>query len=529
MAETTPTLILFLLLHLLLLPSLHSLPLQSQSLIHRACLATSDYASCTSRLRTQIHHPDPDQPDSTRILHAAAHLAINEALRSIQTITALSPLSTTLRERSAIEDCQDLLDLSVHQISQSLAEITLLNNAHHEANLRTWLSAALSNQDTCLEGFEGTDGRLRHYARAGLNEITQLVSNLFEVYKRLRSIIPRGNETKWVENAEVTGWITEEEMEMVRGDAREMVADAVVAADGTGRFRTVGEAVEEAPDHSLRRYVIFVKRGVYRENVELKRKKSNIMLVGEGMGVTVITGNRNFVQGWTTFRTATFAVSGPGFIARDITFRNTAGPQNHQAVALRVDSDRSAFFRCSIEGYQDTLYAHSLRQFYRDCHIHGTIDFIFGNGQAIFQNCKIFTRKPLSFQKVTITAQGRKDRKQNTGFSIHNSFVYATVPTYLGRPWKAFSRTVFMQSYLGPGVQPAGWLEWAGDFALNTLFYGEYMNFGPGSGLVGRVRWPGYHVIRDAAVAEYFTVRRFIDGAKWLPTTRIPFTADLID
>ncbi|XP_020593137.1 putative pectinesterase/pectinesterase inhibitor 22 [Phalaenopsis equestris] len=510
-----PTPLAIFLLHLLLL----SLPLHSQSLFHFSCLNTSDYNSCTSQ------HPNP-----TQILHLAARDAINQALSSIHTISNLSPLSTTLRERAALEDCKELLDLSVHQISQSLAEIEWLENTQHEANLLSWLSAALSNQDTCLEGFEKTDGRLMHYVRGGLNEVTQLVSNLLEMYKRLRSIVPRRNETELEDDHgddQLPSWMTEEEMEMVSANEREMLVDAVVAADGTGRFRTVGEAVEDAPSHSLRRYVIFVKRGVYKENVELKRKKSNIMLVGEGMGVTVITGSRNFMQGWTTFRTATFAVSGQGFIARDITFRNTAGPQNRQAVALRVDSDRSAFFRCSIEGFQDTLYAHSLRQFYRECHIHGTIDFIFGNGQAVFQNCKIFTRKPLPFQKATITAQGRKDRSQNTGFSIHNSFVYATVPTYLGRPWKAFSRTVFMQSYLGSGVQPAGWLEWAGDFALDTLFYGEYMNYGPGAGLGGRVRWGGYHVIRDAAVARYFTVRRFIDGARWLPRANVPFTADL--
>ncbi|KAM0954412.1 putative pectinesterase [Dioscorea sansibarensis] len=205
-----------------------------------------------------------------------------------------------------------------------------------------------------------------------------------------------------------------------------------------------------------------------------------------------------------------------------------AGPANHQAVALRVDSDRSAFYRCSIEGYQDTLYAHSLRQFYRECNIYGTIDFIFGNGHAVLQNCKIFSRRPLPFQKVTITAQGRKDPNQNTGFSIHNSYVYATYPTYLGRPWKAYSRTVFMQTYLSAQVQPQGWLEWFGDFGLRTLFYGEYMNYGPGSSVGGRVRWPGYHVIRDAAVASYFTVRRFIDGTSWLPSTGVAFTADLI-
>lgn len=221
------------------------------------------------------------------------------------------------------------------------------------------------------------------------------------------------------------------------------------------------------------------------------------------------------------------AVSGRGFIARDITFRNTAGPHNRQAVALRVDSDRSAFYRCSIEGYQDTLYAHSLRQFYRECNIYGTIDFIFGNGAAVLQNCKIFTRKPLPYQKTTITAQGRKDPNQSTGFSIQSCYVYAMYPTYLGRPWKPYSRTVFMQTYLNNQVSPQGWLPWAGNFALNTLYYGEYMNYGPGSGLAGRVRWPGYHANLGTSQAGSFTVAQFIDGRSWLPATGVVFTSGL--
>ncbi|KAK8961006.1 putative pectinesterase/pectinesterase inhibitor 22 [Platanthera guangdongensis] len=431
------------------------------SLINQACHATADFDSCVVRLLAECDRPGlPHGP--TRFLHAATHGAINEALRAIETISSLTSLPTTRRERAAVDDCIELLDYSVDELAQSLTEIARLNSGH-EANLRSWLSAALGNQDTCLEGFDGTDGRIRHYIRGSLGEVTQVVGNVLVVYRRLRSILPqpRGNRTAGA-GSELPPWILDEETEMVRADPRALRVDAVVAVDGSGEFRTVGEAVARAPSHGWRRHVIFVKGGVYKENVEVKRRKTNIMLVGEGIGVTIITGSRNFMQGWTTFRTATFAVSGHGFIARDMTFRNTAGPQSHQAVALRVDSDRSAFFRCSIEGYQDTLYAHSMRQFYRDCRIHGTVDFIFGNGQAVFQNCKIFTRKALPFQKATVTAQGRKDPNQNTGFSIQNSFVYTTGPTYLGRPWKAYSRTVFMQSYLGSGVQPAGWLEWAG-------------------------------------------------------------------
>lgn len=126
----------------------------------------------------------------------------------------------------------------------------------------------------------------------------------------------------------------------------------------------------------------------------------------------------------------------------NITFQNTAGASKHQAVALRSGADLSAFYTCSFEGYQDTLYTHSMRQFYRDCDIYGTIDFIFGNAAVVLQNCNIYARLPLVGQFNTITAQGRTDINQNTGTSLQNCSVSAasdltssngTTKTYLGR------------------------------------------------------------------------------------------------
>lgn len=230
------------------------------------------------------------------------------------------------------------------------------------------------------------------------------------------------------------------------------------------------------------------------------------------------------------------AVVGDGFLGRDITIENFAGPSKHQAVALRVGADLSAFYRCSFVGYQDTLYVHSLRQFFRDCDVYGTVDFIFGNSAVVLQNCNLYARKPNPNQKNVFTAQGREDPNQNTGISIQMCKVAAAsdlVPvqsnfsTYLGRPWKEYSRTVFMQSFLGSLIDPAGWLEWDGNFALSTLFYGEYMNRGPGSNTSRRVTWPGYRVITSAAEATNFTVASFIQGDRWLGATSFPFTPGL--
>ena len=224
-------------------------------------------------------------------------------------------------------------------------------------------------------------------------------------------------------------------------------------------------------------------------------------------------------------------------MAADITFRNTAGAIKHQAVAVRNGADLSTFYRCSFEGYQDTLYAHSLRQFYRECDIYGTVDFIFGNAAALFQNCNIYPRLPMPGQFNPITAQGRTDPNQNTGISIHNCTIRAaddlassnsTTQTYLGRPWKEYSRTVYMQSFMDSLINTVGWREWDGNFALSTLYYAEYDNTGPGSDTTNRVTWPGYQVIANATDAANFTVSNFLLGDNWLPQTGVPYSGGLI-
>lgn len=229
------------------------------------------------------------------------------------------------------------------------------------------------------------------------------------------------------------------------------------------------------------------------------------------------------------------AVVGQGFVGINMTIRNTAGAIKHQAVALRNSADLSTFYSCSFEGYQDTLYVHSLRQFYRECDIYGTVDFIFGNAAVVLQNCNLYPRLPLAKQFNAITAQGRTDPNQNTGISIQNCNITpaddlavsnGTTQTYLGRPWKEYSRTIYMQSFMDSFINPAGWREWSGDFALNTSYYAEFSNTGPGSNTSRRVAWPGFHII-DATDAANFTVSNFILGDDWVPQTGTPYSSNL--
>ncbi|TYH69246.1 hypothetical protein ES332_D05G042100v1 [Gossypium tomentosum] len=318
--------------------------------------------------------------------------------------------------------------------------------------------------------------------------------------------------------------------------ATTVIPNVTVAADGSGDFLTVSEAVAAAPERSTTRYIIKIKAGVYSENVDVPRKKTNLMFVGDGRVNTIITASRNVVDGSTTFHSATVAAVGDGFLARDITFQNTAGPSKHQAVALRVGSDLSAFYRCDILAYQDTLYVHSLRQFYSQCLVAGTVDFIFGNAAAVLQDCDIHARRPNPNQRNMVTAQGRSDPNENTGIVIQKCRIGATsdleavksdFATYLGRPWKTHSRTVIMQSVISDIIHPAGWFPWDKDFALDTLTYREYQNTGPGANTSSRVTWKGYSVITNISEAQTYTARNFIGGANWLNATGFPFSLDL--
>ncbi|KAL6124807.1 hypothetical protein ACLB2K_077316 [Fragaria x ananassa] len=320
-----------------------------------------------------------------------------------------------------------------------------------------------------------------------------------------------------------------------------MVNDAVIVSPhGDDNFTSIGAAIDSAPNNTNPEdgyFVIYARKGHYKEYVVVPKYKKNIMLLGDGINKTIITGKHNFVDGWTTFNSSTFAVLGERFVAIDITFKNTAGPEKHQAVAVRNNADFSTFYRCSFEGYQDTLYAHSLRQFYKECDIYGTVDFIFGNAAAVFQSCNLYARKPMPNQKNAFTAQGRTDPNQNTGISIHNCTIEAAPDlaidlnsslNFLGRPWKVYSRTVIMQSYIGPLISSVGWLEWNGTVGLETLYYGEFENHGPGANTSRRVQWPGYSLM-NATQALNFTVLNFTLGDTWLPDTDIPFFAGLIE
>ncbi|KAL3536981.1 hypothetical protein ACH5RR_000347 [Cinchona calisaya] len=397
----------------------------------------------------------------------------------------------------------------------------------------TWLSAALASHRSCLDGLE-EKGLLSFQSPAAAKNLTILL------HEALASVKKQGNFGRKVRHGVRRRPTTDQYWGLLASwDAATTKADLVVAQDGSGYHKTINDAVAalgKMGHNRPGRAVIYVKSGVYYEKVEIERYLENVMFVGDGMDKTVVSGNQNVIDGASTLSSATFGVSGNGFWARDMTFENTAGPQKRQAVALSSSSDLSVFYRCSFKGYQDTLLVHSQRQFYRDCHIYGTVDFIFGDASAVFQNCDIFIRKPMERQANMITAQGRDHPDENTGISIINSRVapaldlkpvMSSFKSYLGRPWKQYSRTVFLKTDLDGLVDPKGWKEWSGNFALSTLYYAEYMNTGYGASPENRVKWPGFHVLHDSSEASPFSLKNFIQGHYWIPATGVPYWLDI--
>ncbi|XVE74030.1 hypothetical protein DITRI_Ditri11bG0166300 [Diplodiscus trichospermus] len=464
--------------------------------------------------------PIKDEPDFLKI---SMQLALERATRAQSNTYSLGPKCRNERDKAAWADCLQLYELTILRLNKTVDSSNKLN----KDDAQTWLSTALTNLETCRTGFIEL-GVPDYVLPMMSNNVSNLISNTLAL-----------NKAPYKEPNYKDGfptWVKPGDRKLLQSSSPASRANIVVAQDGSGNYKKIKDAISAASKRSgSGRYVIYVKAGTYRENVEIGTKLKNIMLVGDGIGKTIITGSRSVGGGSTTFNSATVAAVGDGFIARDITFRNTAGPNNHQAVALRSGSDLSVFYKCSFEGYQDTLYVHSERQFYRECDIYGTVDFIFGNAAVVFQNCNIYARNPPN-KTNTVTAQGRTDPNQNTGIIIHNSRVTAasdlrrvqsSVKTYLGRPWKQYSRTVFMKTFLDSLINPAGWMEWDGNFALNTLYYAEYMNSGPGSSTSNRVKWRGYRVLTSASEASKFTVGNFLAGNSWLPATGVPFTSGL--
>ena len=268
--------------------------------------------------------------------------------------------------------------------------------------------------------------------------------------------------------------------------------DYVVDKEGNGDYESVQAAIDGAKSFPPERITIFVRDGVYNEKVRVHSWNPQITLVGESEEDTVITHDDHFEKIGrgrnSTFFTYTLKVCGNDFHARNLTVRNDAGPDVGQAIALHVEADRAVFENCRFVGNQDTMYAagEGSRQYFDDCYIEGTTDFVFGGATAVFENCDLRSKAD-----SYITAASTP-RSEPFGYVFEGCALTAAPDVsevYLGRPWRDHAHVAFIRSRMGSHIHPAGWHNWSRPEAERTVTYAEYDNGGPGAGTDERVPW----------------------------------------
>ncbi|XP_057732815.1 pectinesterase-like [Arachis stenosperma] len=532
--------------------------------LHDKAIATMCQNVLNQTLCRDILGPVKGTTDPNEFIAAAVKAATESVIKALNMSDRLTVEKGNGSPgiKMALEDCKDLLQSAMDslQLSTSLVDSKNIQTIHDQsADFKNWLGAVISYQQTCLDNFNETDSGekvIKEQLNAEtLDQVMTTTGLTLDILADLDRILDQFNLkidvhpgsrrllAADVDDQGLPTWLSASDRDLLaegKGKGKAIVAaHVVVAQDGSGRFRTIKEAIDSYPPGFKGRYVIYVKAGVYNEYIIIPKHAVNILMYGDGPTRTIVTGRKNFVEGVKTMHTATFANTADGFIAKAMRFENTAGPKGHQAVALRNQGDKSAFFQCQIFGNQDTLYVQTNRQFYRDCEISGTIDFIFGTSPALIQNSKIILRKPDDKQFNTVTADGTTQPNMPTGIVLQNCEIVPepalfparfTTKSYLGRPWKPYSKTLIMESMISDAIHPEGWFPWAGTVHLDTLWYAEYANTGPGANVQGRIKWKGYHGLISRNEAARFTAAEFLRGGPtsaaepWLSATGIPFT-----
>ncbi|NOT73686.1 MAG: pectin esterase [Cyclobacteriaceae bacterium] len=267
-----------------------------------------------------------------------------------------------------------------------------------------------------------------------------------------------------------------------------------VDQSGKGDYKTVQQAFDAVPSGNKNPIIIFVKKGIYKERLTLDTRKDFVTLVGEDKNATILTYNNHTgtilpngdtVNTWTS---ASFFIYANDFKAENITFENNAGFTAGQAVAVFAHGDRLAFTNCRFVGFQDVLFCSGpgVKQFYKDCYIEGTTDFIFGPSTAVFQNCHIHSKK-----KSHVTAASTP-REIKFGFVFLDCKLTGDSTLQgvsLGRPWTPYASVAYLRCDIGSHIGPEGWNNWRNPANEQTARYSEYKCTGEGAKKEGRVKW----------------------------------------
>jgi pectinesterase len=296
----------------------------------------------------------------------------------------------------------------------------------------------------------------------------------------------------------------------------------IVSKDGKGNFTTIQQAIDAVEDGTSVRTKIIIKPGTYREKVTVSAAKSPIILIGEKAENTILVygdhASKQSAEGKNigTTGSSTLFIFSDNFSAKNITFQNDAGPVG-QAVAVLTTGDKIAFENCKFIGFQDTLYlkgAQDLqdqskvsRNYFKNCYIEGTTDYIFGAGTAVFENCTIYSKNNASYVTAASTPQGNQ-----FGFVFINCNLTgnaASNSVYLGRPWRPFAKTVYISCAIDSTIKKEGWHNWSKPEAEKTTFYAEYNSTGAGADPSKRVPW-SHQLTKDQA--KKYSAKNILKG-----------------
>ncbi|GMP39948.1 hypothetical protein CsSME_00010594 [Camellia sinensis var. sinensis] len=287
---------------------------------------------------------------------------------------------------------------------------------------------------------------------------------------------------------------------------------------GKGNFVTIQKAVDSVPSNNDQWLRIHVHPGIYMEKVTIPKEKQCIFLEGSGYTQTTISGEDHS----QTDSSATFTMLPDNFVAKGIAFMNSYNrpivvDEVKPAVAARIYGDKAAFYDCAFLGFQDTLWDVEGRHYFNSCYIEGAIDFIWGDGQSFFEECRINVTAGLLPSQVSagyITAQGRQSEEDPGGFVFENGYVFGTGQAYLGRAYRPYSRVIFHGTTLDSVVVSAGWDASKYQGHEENLTYAEIGCKGAGASTSKRVEWEKKNF--DGSLQKEFSRDRFINKDGWL-------------
>lgn len=284
--------------------------------------------------------------------------------------------------------------------------------------------------------------------------------------------------------------------------------EIVVSRDGTGDYRTLTEAMEGIRAFMDYKVTVFIKNGVYKEKVIVPSWLENVDFVGESVENTIITYDDHAnINKMGTFRTYTVKVEGNAITFKNLTIENNAARLG-QAVALHTEGDRLTFINCRLLGNQDTVYTgtKATRLQFQNCYIEGTTDFIFGPSTALFEGCILHSKSNSYITAASTPAD------VEVGYVFKNCKLTADAgvdKVYLGRPWRPYAATVFINCEMGKHICPAGWDNWRNPENEKTSRYAEYGSTGEGASADGRVKWAKQLTKKEA---ERYNDKKYIFG-----------------